>query len=501
MNMLDRLIAWADPVRGAKRLSYRTRLLLQERGYDAAKRDHRTSTWHAGGTSANAEIGQAEEVVRNRVRDLLRNNGYALQIIQTIADHVVGTGIIGAPVGLKGRNQARVTKLWNDWQHVCDFDGDHDLSGLMWSAVRGMAESGAAIIRFRRQAFDASTALPPIRLQLLEPDFIDPLKNGTTEGGGIIDRGIEYDADGRKVALWLLEAHPGDVTQFRSRRLVSHRVPMDELIYLYDKLRPGQDRGMPVLAPAVMTLFDLDGYFDAELVRKKIESCLAGFITTDSDDGLPLDENRPAASAGAPQVERFSPGMITRLKHGENITIATPANSQGVSEFAMMHLREASAAAGVMVEHATGDFSHVNYSSWRAGNHGFRRRMERLQWHVAIHKMCRPIGDRFIEAARAAGQIPSAEFGFRWTPPGFISVDPKKDSDADLNNVRLGKRTLPQLVEAEGYDFVEHLTEYAESLKLIDEILGSGTMFDGDPRKSKPGTAQTGSENNAAPAA
>src|SRR5205085_1114104 len=107
---------------------------------------------------------------------------------------------------------------------------------------------------------------------------------------------------------------------------------------------------------------------------------------------------------------------------------------------------EAAAAAGVMYEQATGDFSNVNYSSWRAGNHGFRRRMERLQWLVVIHKACRPIVTRYREAAKAAQLLPVANFGWRWTPPGFISVDPYKDAQADLANLRMGKTTLSQLV-------------------------------------------------------
>lgn len=487
MNALDRLIGWIDPVQGARRAAYRHALDMHVRGYDAARRDQRTASWQAGGASANAEIDASEELVRNRTRDLARNNGYALQIVDTFADHVVGTGIVGAPIGLKGRNAKIVSQGWKDWAENCDFEGDHDLNGLMWSAVKGMADSGAAIIRLRRQQFDGSTKIAPLKLQVLEPDFLDPMKFGTTASGGFIDRGIEYDAEGRKIAYWLLEQHPGDAFRFGRTRLVSHRVPADEVIYLYQKLRPGQDRGMPLLAPAVMTLRDLDGYFTAEPTRKRIESCLAGFITTDADDGLPLsgeaDRARDKTTYGK-LVDRFEPGMLTRLRPGEDITVATPANSQGVGEFAELFLREAAAGTGVMYEHATGDFSKVNYSSWRAGHHGFRRRMERVQWNVAIHKMCRPIGLRYREAATAAGLLPVQNFGWRWTPPGFISVDPYKDAQADLANLRMGKVTLSQLVEERGYDYLEFLAQYAEDLSNVEAALGPGVMFDGDPRKS-----------------
>ncbi|WP_156679354.1 phage portal protein [Sphingomonas profundi] len=487
MTWLDQAIGWVAPVAGARRLAARRQMDMHGRAYEAARRDHRTASWQAGGTDANAEAGANEEIVRNRSRDLVRNNGWALQIVDTFADHVVGTGIVGAPTGLKGRNAKKVSGDWRSWGEVCDHDGDHDLNGLLWSATKGMAESGAAIVRFRRLQFDAKVTTAPLSLQVMEPDFLDPLKNGTTRSGGLIDRGIEYDAGGRKVAYWLLPHHPGNVAQFRARTLVSDRVPADEIVYLYNKLRPGQDRGMPLLAPAVMTLRDLRGYLDAELVRKRIASCMAGFIT-DKGDGDPVTLSDPKTGEALKRkfgklVDKFEPGMMTRLFPGEDVTMATPPSAPGIAEAAQFYLREAAAAAGVMYEHATGDFSGVNYSSWRAGHHGFRRRMERIQWLVVVHKLCRVIAQRYREASLAAGLLPVASFGWRWTPPGFISVDPYKDAQADLANLRMGKVTLSQLVEERGYDYLEFLAQYAEDLANAEAALGPGVMFDGDPRK------------------
>ncbi|TVV75553.1 phage portal protein [Sphingomonas solaris] len=487
MTWLDQAIGWLSPGAGERRIAARRRIDMHGRAYDAAKRDHRTASWQAGGTDANAEVGASEEIVRNRCRDLLRNNGWALQIVDTFADHVVGTGIVGAPTGLKGRNAKKVAANWRGWSEACDHDGDHDLNGLLWLSTKGMAESGAAIIRFRRLQFDASVTVAPLQLQVMEPDFLDPLKSGSLNGGGYIDRGIEYDGKGRKVAYWLLPAHPGDVAQFRSRSMQSERVPANEIVYLYNKLRPGQDRGMPLLAPAVMTLRDLRGYLDAELVRKRIASCMAGFITEkEGDNGVALTDPKTGqalAKKFGRLVEKFEPGMMTRLFPGEDITMATPPNAPGIAETAQYYLREAAAAAGVMYEHATGDFSGVNYSSWRAGHHGFRRRMERIQWLVVVHKLCRVIAQRYREAALAAQLLPAANFGWRWTPPGFISVDPYKDAQADLANLRMGKVTLSQLVEERGYDYLEFLAQYAEDIAAAETALGAGVMFDGDPRK------------------
>lgn len=480
MTWLDSAIGWLAPVHGIRRLQARSAMEIHARAYDAAKRDHRTSSWLATGASANAEISTAEELVRNRSRDLVRNNGYALQIVETIADHVVGTGIVSAPVGLKGRNLKRVKDLWTGFVEECDWDGDQDLNGLCWAAEKGQRESGSAIIRFRRQHFDGSTTRAPLKLQLLEPDFIDTMKTGTTANGGWIDRGIEYDSEGRRVAFWLLPAHPGDVASWRAFSMTSERVPANELVYLFDKLRPGQDRGMPVLAPAIMTLQDLRSYFQAELVRKRIAACMVGFITS-TDDNVQVGTETGRAANGAP-TQKMEPGLLQRLRPGEDITFNSVPGDSGVDAMATQYLRESAAAAGVMFEQATGDFSRVNYSSFRAGGHGFRRRTERRQW-AFIHTASRPIAARFTEAALAAGLLGALPGSWRHTPPGFISVDPDKDAKADLANLRMGKVTLSELVEERGWDYVEHLQRLADDIKAMGDILGPDFMFDGDPRK------------------
>lgn len=482
MTWLDNAIGWLAPQAGMRRIAYRAAMDQHQRAYEAARRDHRTASWHTAGSSANAEIGSAEEIVRNRSRDLVRNNGYAQQIVETLADHIVGTGIVSAPTGLKGRNLKRVQQLYRDFVDYCDFEGDQDLNGLMWGAIKGMSESGSALIRFRRQQFGANPTTVPLRLQLLEPDFIDLMKTGTVAGGGVIDRGIEYDAAGRRVAFWLYGAHPGDVASWRLRSMESTRVPAEEIAYLFDKLRPGQDRGMPVLAPAVMTLQDLRSYFQAELVRKRIGACMVGVITTTDEAGAMIGTKPAQKPTYGPQTQKMEPGMFTRLLPSEDIKFNTPPADGSIDQMATQYLRETAAAGGVMYEHATGDFSHVNYSSWRAGHHGFRRRMERKQWGIAVHKGCAPITARFTEAANAAAMLPALP-GWRHTPPGFISVDPYKDAQADLANLRMGKVTPSQLVEERGYDYAEFLAQVADDLLAADKALPGGARFDGDPRK------------------
>ena len=62
---------------------------LQKRGYEGAKTGRRTSGWVSAGTSANAEIAPAKSLLRNRSRELVRNNPYAAKAMRVLSTHRV----------------------------------------------------------------------------------------------------------------------------------------------------------------------------------------------------------------------------------------------------------------------------------------------------------------------------------------------------------------------------------------------------------------------------
>jgi capsid protein len=71
-NWFDRAIATVAP-RTAARQAFET----LTRGYDSAARGRRTDGWRAPGSSADTEFGMAGALLRDRMRDLVRNNPHA----------------------------------------------------------------------------------------------------------------------------------------------------------------------------------------------------------------------------------------------------------------------------------------------------------------------------------------------------------------------------------------------------------------------------------------
>jgi hypothetical protein len=68
----------------------------------------------------------------------------------------------------------------------------------------------------------------------------------------------------------------------RSRKAHSSRVPVQNIIYLYNPERPGRGRGFSRFEPAISRVRELQLYQDAELARKNLETRLSVLASGDT---------------------------------------------------------------------------------------------------------------------------------------------------------------------------------------------------------------------------
>lgn len=100
MTFLDKAINVISPSRGLARMKSKAMQMgIMEgiRAYDAASNSRRTSGWNASGTSANNETRAAGNTLRDRSRELVRNNPYAKRAVQAISTNMIGLGIRPTP--------------------------------------------------------------------------------------------------------------------------------------------------------------------------------------------------------------------------------------------------------------------------------------------------------------------------------------------------------------------------------------------------------------------
>ena len=477
MNWLDQAIGAVAPGVALRRARQRRALDVVRRAYEGARVGRRTEGWHAVGTGANAEIAPALARLRNRSRDLVRNNPYAAKAVHALVSNMVGTGIVPRARAQNARAARQADRLWLAFAGACDADGQTDFSGLQALIARAMAESGECLVRFRDRRVEDGLPVP-LQLQVLEPDHLDAGRNESLADGGFVLQGVEFDPLGRRRAYWLFPVHPGEAGMMARGALVSRPVPARQVLHLFERLRPGQVRGVPWFAPAILKLRDLDEYDDAELVRKKIEACFAAFVTGVEDEAtLGKEEIR----TGGQRVESFEPGMIEYLEPGKDVKFAAPSTSGGYADYMRIQLHAVAAGVGLTYELLTGDLSQVNYSSIRAGLIEFRRRMEALQWQLLVPGLCRPVWQRFVTTAQAAGTLPAGTIEAEWTAPRFEAVDPLKDIQADVLAVRAGVMTLKEAIARQGYDPAQVLAEIAATNTELD---AAGIVLDTDPRRA-----------------
>jgi lambda family phage portal protein len=476
-NVIDRFYEFVSPSRALVRESARVKLRALaeigqlhgqgERKYDGASRGRHYSDWYSPNLSVNQEVFAALTTLRDRARDLGRNNGYAINAIRIIANNVVGTGIIPTPTGLRKNQATKLKEVWKSWAEKtdCDYDEMNTLYGLQWLVMKTVVESGECLIRRVR---GTSKDAVPLRLQLLEGDFINTsYHQGIWQADGTITYyGIKFDSRGRRLGYWLYKHAP---TEFGA---ASEFVDAKDILHLYEIERPGQMRGVPLSCGVMLRLKDLDDYEFTERIRNKVAASFSVFVTEDSIDGGSSNRgNRP---------EKIEPGAIEYLPPGKKIEVAQPPTTQGFEGYVKANLRGISAGFGTTYEALTNDYSMVNFSSGRMGWLEFNRNAERYQWLMLIPRFCDKVYTWFVEAAQLAGHLPlTAIPNVTWTPPRRQMIDPHKEMEAVKTQLRTGVTSWQNVVREFGYIPDELQEELKQDKDMIDRL---GLMPESDPR-------------------
>lgn len=482
----ERALAVFSPRAAARSYAGKVSAANLRRSYEGAQKTRLTDGWKAGSTAADTEIAAAGGVLRDRMRDLVRNNSLAANAVQVLVSSMVGPGI--RPRAKTGNPEAdkAIDELFARWSKKCDAHGHTDFHGLVSLAVREMIEGGEvfAIKRPRRMS---RTREVPLEIELREADHLDGGRwSSPADASARISQGIEYDSTGRRTAYWMFPDHPGDNTPAFRRNLVSQRVPASMVAHLFERQRV-QSRGVPWGTPALRGLQDLGDWQVAELVRKKTEACMVGIVFGEDADGTTSAAPTIEDMSGN-TIEQFEPGMFAYARNGKEIKFNSPSSTGGVREWNVVQLHQI--AAGFRVPYAllTGDLREANFSSSRAGINEFRRMVTSTQWLTIIPMLCQKLWDWFTEAAWSAGLIPSPDVPVEWSTPKFESVNPWQDAQTDLLETRAGFTSLADQIAKRGYDVVDVLNEHKKALDLADSL---DLVLDSDPRKvSRQGLAQ-----------
>lgn len=417
-----------------------------KRSFEAASGGRRTDGWLTTSQPAWDEVAASLPILRERSRHLANNNAWAKRALEVIANNTVGTGI---RPNIKNK---RLSKVFKDWAESteCDFEGRHNLWGLQHHIMHTVAKSGDCLVvkRFVNKV---------LKLQVLEGDFLDGGKNfnigKATENYTL--QGIEFNPQGQRVAYWIHDTHP------MMYRGISQRVLAEDVIHVYESLRPGQIRGVPFGASVILPLRDFDEYADAQLLRQKIAACYAVFVRDNVDSGIVSD-----ATDSLPDT--IEPGMIQKLPRGMDVEFGNPPGAEGYREYTNALARQIAMGFGITYEALTGDLSQVNFSSGRMGWLEFSRNISRWQKMMMIPQFCQPMYSWFEDYAYLSKGLKGlGTSSVDWTVPRREMINPSEEIKAAVLAIDNNLMSLSEVLRQMGYDPSAVIDEIAEDREYM----------------------------------
>ena len=459
------------------------------RGYNGAMVSRLTSDWMTSQSSADAEIKGSLRRLRDRSREMVRNNPYARQAKRTTQINVVGSGIKLQSQVLQLRGNKRDNRInqaieskWREWSQAdsCDCAGKNTFHEFEWLAVGAMCESGEAIFRIVRRAFGDS--MVPIALQMLESDLLDEDYSGSKVNAANEWRnGVEVDEWGRPVRYAILTRHPGDnfIGGHPSAGVKHIFLSADDVIHLYMPDRPGQNRGVPWFHSVMADAHQLQGYEEAAVIRARAGASIMGFITNNEGELIADDvENNQ-------RISEFEPGTFKYLSPGESVSVPDiDSPDQQFEMFVKNKVRRFASGFGCSYETLSRDFSDTNYSSSRLSLLEDREHWRVVQKYL-IDNFHMRVFREWLNLAVLSGYCDFADYELRperydtprWMPRGWSWVDPLKEVKAYREAEQAGYMTKSQVIAYSGGDYDDNILELAREQQLAAD---AGVKLDKD---------------------
>jgi lambda family phage portal protein len=448
-NLIDRAIAVFSPDAGLNRMRFRERL----RHYESAAFGRRTKMFNkATSTGSNIEVGRALVTLRNRSRDLVRNNSWASRAITVISNNVIGEGIRPAPQGKKNQ-VSKAKELWKSWGEStkCDFYGKNTIYGLQSLAVKSMTEGGDFIIIKRRRVPIPSNPFS-IQIQLLEGDHLDHLRDYQQFTNNSYCRlGVQFSVDGRIEGYWIYDNHPTDGIN-HTIELQSHFISIDDCIHVFELLRIGQIRGVPQGIASFIKIGDFSAYEDAQLLRQKMASMFTAFV---SGHDFSTDDYKAAL------YDMLEPGTIQYLSVEETVTFGNPPPAEGYDAYTKKILQSIAASYNITYEQLTMDYSNVNFTSGRMAKIDGLPYLRNLQYNLVVPQMLVPVWGWFMDSCIMSGLMSSyvACESTDWTAPRIQMLNPVQETNALVTGMQAGIISLSEVHRESGGDLDEFIAE------------------------------------------
>ncbi|WP_191569214.1 phage portal protein [Paracoccus yeei] len=501
--------------------------------YDGASKFDQLNTWYPPLRSADADLLPEKPTLDARSRNMFANDAY-VQGGATIQKDAV----VGAVYRLNAKPQTKV--LWgkedDTWEEEFQEEVETKFSlwaesprnwpdsrrrGTLTDLVRlavGTHVTGGEVLGIGDWQDDGRPYASS--LLMIDADRLSNPMNGSANDK-MIRGGVELNRLGQPVAYHIRNRHPSDLFGGLNAMLDVNRWARvrretrwgrQNVLHLFEQLRPDQSRGVAAVVTALTEMRMLKHFRKTELQRAVIAATYAASIETDLPKDAMLAMGAGEASEN-PYIETiqqmmelmagYSDASKNLHMEGAKIPVFVPnthlkiqnpgASSPAGDKFEASMLRYIAASLGVSYEQLSRDYTQTNYSSARASigealrgmlpkkrmvadataNFVYRLWLEEAVNYNQLETLKRHSVPNFYDGLNAEA-FANAE----WIGAGQGQIDPLKETQAAVLKIKSGLSTQEhEIARISGGDWRSVKRQIARE-RALDEKYGNPSIYD-----------------------
>jgi len=405
-------------------------------------------------------------------RDAWMNNTLAVAMLRRIKTTTIGTGLklqsqIDADFLNLQKEEARawqknVERRFNNWAQSkdCDITRQQNFFELQDLAFFSVLLSGDCFALFPYKKIKSLSS--GIRIRLIEADLCStPFMASTLSNKKNVAGGIEFDSDGAPTKYYFSKHYPGQNTNVLSMNdwvgvNAFSKSGKKQIHHLFTKDRPGQRRGMPLVANLINDLMKVTKLQDAELTAHVVSSLFTVFVKDMSgvaemiDEGYAGDPNatnnqKANVDEGDSTKVGMDTGNIVYLDDKKEIQIAeTRKTSESFNQFYESYVKLIASAVEIPFEQMLLHFQASYSASRGALLEAWKATRVRRAW-CSIN-FCQPAFVAWLDEQVASRkiiapgyfediEIKAAWCKTSWSGMGNGQLDPMKETKAAVMSI------------------------------------------------------------------
>lgn len=458
-NFIDKAVEFISPRRAIQRRKDRITLALASgNSYNGASRSRKSmKNWNTSGGDADSDTLPDLQLLRERSRDLVRNQPLATGAINTKVSNIVGMGLTlqsqidSEYLGLSDdeaaawqRDAEREFKMWSESKD-CSVNRKSNFYEMQELVLRSTLENGDIFSLLTY--VDRPYAIYDTAVQLIEADRVKN-KDWQSDTDKLI-AGIQHDINNAATHIHVLDQHPGKLS-YKSNKATWTVLPIygeqtgrRNVLHFMTQLRVGQTRGIPILAPVIEQFKQLSDYTEAELTAAVVSAMFTVFVKTEGDFSLEEISAYKREFGTSSDELRMGSGSIIDLGPNEDISMANPGRpNPAFDPFVSAILRQIGVALEIPYELLVMQFNS-SYSASKAALEqawGFMRKSRKR----LVDGFCQPVYEAWMHEAVSLGRLAAPGFmtdpairraylGTTWNGPSKTILDMTKEVKARMD--------------------------------------------------------------------